>query len=348
MSEGKLYLQSDVCENLMCWKSYSMKTQDNKFTETDRNLVLQELEKIQKTKLTQVKPSRKLFVDNSGLPYFIFGGKDDWHGLTEKSMNRVCQYQKEGAFVVVKKYKSRLEINVGSLSVFVSNTGKLPRTQSGNYQFHCIKTEDGLYLLEIPELYCNKIAEIQIGSGQKDISRLKEISKIINIEVSDDAPLTHSDIQAKLLLIGSYLNYRTYTPDRSKQSIYGNLGDLCSEKEIPADSIPTMSLDTVKYIDVIWFDDEGFPTHAFEVEHTTDITKGLLRLYQIHKLHIKMYIIAENTNRDKFQKEIQKSPFHKIKNEYIFRNYQELDEFFESVKNFAKIQERFLNKENIA
>jgi hypothetical protein len=73
-----------------------------------------------------------------------------------------------------------------------------------------------------------------------------------------------------------------------------------------------MSLDTVKYIDAIWFDDEGFPTHAFEVERTSDITKGLLSLYQIHKLHVKMYIIADSAHNDKFIKEMQEFPSHKI------------------------------------
>ena len=172
----------------------------------------------------------------------------------------------------------------------------------------------------------------------------KEQSKIINIEISDDTPLTHSDIEAKLLLIGSYLNYRTYTPDRGKNSIYGNLGDLCSEKEVPTESIPKISIDKVRKIDVIWFDEEGYPTHAFEVEHSTDVTKGLLRLYQIHKLHIRLYVIAEEDKRVKFNKEVNINPFYKIKEEYIFKNYQELDEFFESVKQFTKIQEKFLKK----
>ncbi|MBS1572291.1 MAG: hypothetical protein JSS78_11280 [Bacteroidetes bacterium] len=205
-------------------------------------------------------------------------------------------------------------------------------------------TEDGLYVEEIPDLYCNKVAEVYFPNHKKDLSRLKEISKIINIEVNDDAPLTHSDIQAKLILIGSYLNYRTYTPDRGKQSIYGTLGDLCSEKEVPKDSIPAVSIDTVRFIDVIWFDEEGYPTHAFEVEHSTDITKGLLRLYQVHKLRIKLYIIAEEENKVKFKKELLKNPFHKIKQDYVFKNYQELDEFFESVKKFTKVQEKFLQK----
>jgi hypothetical protein len=237
-----------------------------------------------------------------------------------------------------------MDICVGALSILMNNVDKLLKNKNDNSQFHCVMTEDGLYLEEIPELYCNKIAELYLPNHKRDLSRLKEISKIINIEVQDDVPLTHSDIQAKLLLIGSYLNYRTYTPDRSKESIYGTLGDLCSEKDIPTDSIPMLSVDTVKYVDVIWFDDEGYPTHAFEVEHTTDVTKGLLRLYQIHKLRIRLYVIAEEDNRSKFDREIRKNPFVKIRQEYVFKNYQELDEFFDCVKHFAKVQEKFFER----
>ncbi|VBB45088.1 conserved hypothetical protein [uncultured Paludibacter sp.] len=313
-----------------------------KFTENDRKLVIEELERIQKVKLISRKSSRKLFLDENGLPFVIFGGREDWHGITSNSMNELNNYKKEGAFVIVKKFKTKMEINVGSLSVFVSNQNNLIKTKNGGFQFHCITTEDGLYIEEIPDLYCNKVSEIYFPDHKKDLSKLRKISKIINIEIDEETPLTHSDIQAKLLLIGSYLNYRTYTPDKSKKSIYGYLGDLCTEKEVPIDSIPKLSIDTVKYIDVIWFDEEGYPTHAFEVEHTTDITKGLLRLYQIHKLRIRLYIIAEEENKAKFDREIQKNPFSKIKQEYIFKNYQELDDFFESVRVFAKTQEKFL------
>lgn len=315
-----------------------------KFTDKDRRMVIEELERIQKVKLIPVKSSRKLFIDENGLPFIIFGGREDWHGITATAIAELLKYKKEGAFVVVKKYTTKMDLCVGSLSVFVSNINKLLSTKSGGMQFHCVTTEDGLYIEEIPDLYCNKISEIFFPNHKKDLSRLKEISKIINIEVNDDTPLTHSDIEAKLILIGSYLNYRTYTPDRGKQSIYGALGDLCSEKEVPTESIPKISIDKVREIDVIWFDEEGYPTHAFEVEHSTDVTKGLLRLYQIHKLRIRLYIIAEEDKRKKFDKEVNVNPFYKIKTEYIFKNYQELDEFFESVKNFTKIQEKFLKK----
>ncbi|MDR1543654.1 MAG: hypothetical protein LBS50_04440 [Prevotellaceae bacterium] len=121
-----------------------MKTE--KFTEQDRKLVLEKLERIQKVKLISVKSSRKLYLDENDLPFLIFGGGGNWHGITEKGMSELGNYQKEGAFVVVKKYKTKMDINVGSLSVFFSNKNKLVRTKSNGFQFHCVATEDGLYL----------------------------------------------------------------------------------------------------------------------------------------------------------------------------------------------------------
>jgi hypothetical protein len=313
-----------------------------KFTAEDRKLVISELEKIQKTKLTLIQSSKKLFTDDKGMLYFLFGGTGNWHGIRPNALKEISDYGKEGAFVVAKKYNSKIEVCVGSLAMLVKNRNKMVKTTKGDVQFHTIDTEDGMYVLQIPELVLNRVAEIKLPGYKRDLSKLEEISKIINIEVDSKTELTHSDLQAKLILVGSYLGYRTYTPDKSKNSIYGVLGELCSEDGIPEGSIPTMHVDTVRFIDVIWFDDEGFPTHGFEVEHTTDITKGLLRLYQVHKLKIKMFIISNENNRAKFKREIKKNPFHKLQQEYIFKNYDELDEFFESVKNFAKSQEKFL------
>lgn len=317
-----------------------------KFTDQDRKLVIDELERIQNVKLEQVKPSRKLYKDTNGMFYLISGGAEDWHGINANIMQTLAAQNQEGAFVVVKKYKTKMDVCVGSLAIFLQNKDKLITTQKSGFQFHCVLTEDGLYLDEIPELYCNKVTEILFPNHQKDLSRLKEISKIINIEIKDDVKLTHYDLQAKLVLVGSYLGYRTFVPapDKNKTTIFGVLGELCTEKEIPEGSIPALSLNTVKFVDVIWFDEEGYPTHAFEVEHTTDITKGLLRLYQVHKLRIKMFIISEEINKNKFQREVAKSPFAKIKNEFVFKNYDELDDFFQSVKHFSRIQEKFLTQ----
>lgn len=256
----------------------------NKFNTEDIKVVLHELEKIQKTKLAQIKPSKKLFKDENGMIYLIFGGRENWHGISKSIVEELNNFLGDGVIIIAKKYQSRIDVCAGSLSILMKDLYNLPKTKSKGYQFHTVLTEDGMYIEEIEDLYLNKICEIHYPGYTKNLERLKQISKIINIEIENDNEVTHSDIQAKLLLIGSYLNYRTYTPDRSKNSIYGLLGDLCTETVIPEDYIPPKQIDTIKYIDVIWFDEEGFPTHAFEVEHSTDITKGLLRLYQVHKL----------------------------------------------------------------
>lgn len=319
--------------------------EQEKFTSEDRKLVINKLEEIQKSKLTPIKSSKKLFTDEKGTLFFIFGGKNDWHGIRPNAMIELAGYNNEGAFVVVKKYKSKMDLCVGSLAVFLREKDKLIQTQKGDLQFHTILTEDGMYLKEIPDLYLNKVSEIPLLGYKKDLSRLEKIAKIINIEIdTDKTKLTHYDLQAKLVLIGSYLGFRTYVaePDKGRKTIFGTLGDLCSESKIPEGSIPSLSVDTVKYVDVIWFDEEGYPTHGFEVEHTTDITKGLLRLYQVHKLRIKMFIISDDSNRRKFDKEVSKSPFSKIKQEFLFKNYDELDAFFQSVKQFSQLQKQFL------
>lgn len=315
-----------------------------KFVDADRKLLIEEIQKIQGVKLESIKPSRKLFKASNGLLYLISGGTEDWHGINENIMHQLEQLNAangENVFMIAKKYRTQMDICVGSMSVFLNNQHKLVKTLKGGYQFHCTLTEDGLYLEEIPELYCNKVHTIYFPNHVRNIELYRYNASLLDIVIPVNAELTHTDVQAKLLLIGSYLNYRTYTPDKSKYSdIYkSKLGSICTEQNIPEGSIPSISVETVKMIDVIWFDEEGYPTHAFEVEHSTDVTKGLLRLYQSHKLRIKMFIISNQKN--KFETEVSKMPFVKIKNEFIFKNYDELESFFESVKKFKEMKENF-------
>lgn len=316
----------------------------NKFNNADRALLVKEIEKIQQVVLKKIPPYQKLYKSSNNLFYLIFGGIENWHGVNINIINYLNNDEirnKENVFILAKKYKTQIDIYVGSLRLFLQNIEKFMKTKNGNLQFHCVFTEDGLYFEEAPEFECNKVHTIYLPNHKRNVELYNYNASLLNIEVPVNKELTHTDIQAKLLLIGSYLNYRTYTPDVSKYSeIYKNkLGDISTEQKIPEESIPKLSIDTIKLIDVIWFDEEGYPTHAFEVEHTTDVTKGLLRLYQTRKLRIKMFIISNQQN--KFEKEVSKSPFLKIKDQFIFKNYDELEAFFESVKKFKEMKDTF-------
>jgi len=128
-----------------------------KFTKEDRKLVIEELEKIQQSKFTPVNSSRKLFTDEKGMLYFLFGGKGDWHGIRQNAITELKSYSKEGAFVIAKKYKSKIDLCIGSLSTLINAENKLISAKSGDLQFHTVLTEDGMYLEEIPELDLKEI-----------------------------------------------------------------------------------------------------------------------------------------------------------------------------------------------
>lgn len=152
--------------------------------------------------------------------------------------------------------------------------------------------------------------------------------------------MTHEEIEGLLLILGNMLGFNTYTADRSSKTTDGEkLGNFCTLKRIPAFTYPEI-LDTVKQIDVIWFKDR-YPKYCFEVEHTTDVTKGLLRLYQIRQLSTSLFIVAPSSKRLKFDSEVRKDPFNKIEERYIFRTYTELMKLYDCAKKFLPMKADF-------
>lgn len=97
----------------------------DKFTAEDRKLLLDELERIQQSKLKAIDTSKKLLIDEKGMLYFLFGGKGDWHGIRPNVINKLREYNKEGAFVIAKKYKTKIDVCVGSLANLISSIEKL-------------------------------------------------------------------------------------------------------------------------------------------------------------------------------------------------------------------------------
>ena len=169
------------------------------------------------------------------------------------------------------------------------------------------------------------------------------VQPVLKPKIVDVSKLNHKDVQGILVELGNLLGYKTYVADPSKIYNDRTLAEWATLKEIPPFTYPRI-LNTVKQIDVIWFRNEGneFPVACFEIEHTTDVTKGLLRLYQIKGLGSKLFIVAPNNVRSKFETEVGKTPFYEIKERYLFRSYEQLAAFFELAKEYHDLKEKFL------
>ena len=156
--------------------------------------------------------------------------------------------------------------------------------------------------------------------------------------------LEHPDVEGILLQMGNLLGYDTYTADPGRESKFlgRKLGELASLKEIPGFTFKD-TLEVVQRIDVIWFKNGEYPEYCFEVEHTTGVTLGLLRLYQISPLKgIGFYVIAPSDVLPKFQKEINRKPFKEIASRYIFKSYMDVAIFYEEAKKYHEIKDKFL------
>jgi len=172
---------------------------------------------------------------------------------------------------------------------------------------------------------------------------IKELEPEILISLPEIKEITnHSEAEFILLKLGQILGYDTYSPDRSKKAYGRKLEDLISLDEIPQFTTPTL-LDTIKSIDVIWFEDE-FPVCCFEIEHTTGVSTGLLRLYQTSQLNTKLFVIAPAEVLKKFDTEMNKIPFSKMKNRYIFHSYEDLVNFYNLAENYFRLRKKFFNE----
>lgn len=163
----------------------------------------------------------------------------------------------------------------------------------------------------------------------------------------DLSKLSHWDVMGILLDLGNLLAYDTYAADPSKKSEFLNksLRDLATLKEIPGFTFKD-TLEIVRNIDVIWFKNGEYPEYCFEVEHTTNVRDGLLRLYQISPLKgVGFFVIARSNTFDRFEREVNRKPFREIKNRYTFHSYKELAVFYEEAKKYYGLKGDFLGKE---
>lgn len=177
-----------------------------------------------------------------------------------------------------------------------------------------------------------KIKENEIKTSEQD----EEI--VLETGIID----SHEGAGYYLLEIGKMLGYSTYTPDKSKIFQGTPLSESALLDQIPYFA-PDSILDTIKYIDVIWFDDEENPTHCFEVEHSTDFVTGLARLLQLKPYSTELYIVAQKEKKFKFDKLINsRIQYKKLMKRFHFISYEDLIKLYERTKPFYDTKKKIL------
>jgi hypothetical protein len=104
----------------------------------------------------------------------------------------------------------------------------------------------------------------------------------------------HTRLQGMLLEIGNVRGFQTYCPNKSPRFKNKALGEIATVKSFP--QFPGINIDIVRQIDVVWFE-KSFPIHAFEVELTTGIWTGLVRLGELKRLSTVLHVVTDSDEK---------------------------------------------------
>ncbi len=151
----------------------------------------------------------------------------------------------------------------------------------------------------------------------------------------------HYSIQGMLLEIGNMEGFDTYSPN--KNAIFDNkpLLQIMTLAEFPNFTYPNI-IQSVRFIDVLWFSNRGFPKFAFEVEITPQFRNSLLKFSELSDFYTKFYLIAEAENQEKYCREIARSVFGEIKGKCLFKTCDQVrDMYFKSIEKQSVSAEFF-------
>lgn len=145
-------------------------------------------------------------------------------------------------------------------------------------------------------------------------------------------------IQALLAEIGARMGLKIWLPKADRTAVLqewkGNQAALLERLPLNYDDV---TLKTVERIDVLWLKGRSI-RRAFEVEHSTSIYSGLLRMADLLALQpnmdIRLHIVAPNDRRDKVFAEIRRPVFSLLESGPLSESCTFIS--YESVRELAK------------
>ncbi|MFC6663217.1 hypothetical protein [Deinococcus multiflagellatus] len=156
---------------------------------------------------------------------------------------------------------------------------------------------------------------------QADLEQVREESRAVrraqNSAQAQDQ--THAQIQGWLRDLGLALGFEVWIAanDRSRPYGHGRLSDGCLET-LPPGMAGTAGADAVRLIDVVWFERATLsPAAAFEVEHTTSIYSGIVRLLDLalgapERAVNGLYLVAPDSREADVREQIQRPAFQAV------------------------------------
>jgi type II restriction enzyme len=185
-----------------------------------------------------------------------------------------------------------------------------------------------------------------MAAWQADIARVREESAAARTaaERAAQGDRTHTEIQGWLRDLGFALGFTVWIAanDRNRGFGTGRLCDGCLDV-LPESIASAPGADAVRLIDVLWLDAAGKRvTAAFEVEHTTSIYSGIVRLLDLalgaaeHSGEA-LFLVAPDDREGDVRSQLRRPAFAHVGRLHLrYLPYGELEKHREAISRFGQ------------
>lgn len=185
---------------------------------------------------------------------------------------------------------------------------------------------------------------ISRAAWEKDLVAVRAIGiqEQKELQTSREGDRTHTEIQGWLRDLGKALGFEVWIAanDRTRPLGVGKLGDGCLT-ELPPAVNDIDGADSVRLIDVLWlFSGSDRIAAAFEVEHSTSIYSGILRLLDLatgvsQEAGLHLFLVAPDAREKDVREQLLRPAFRSKIMEVKFISYGALDENRASMARFG-------------
>jgi predicted RNA-binding protein len=206
---------------------------------------------------------------------------------------------------------------------------------------------------EIDEREYTKLIRHKVRRPDREVTVSVPQDTDAEVEASPRSEVRESiKIQALLANIGAQMGLRIWIPRNDRTAV---LGEWKAEHRPFLEILPLnydeTTLKTIEQIDILWLRGRAI-VRAFEVEHTTSIYSGILRMADLLALqpnmNIKLHIVAPYTRREKVFQEIQRPVFSLLEEGPLserctFLSYDSVEEVAK-LKHLAHLSDKVLDE----
>lgn len=156
---------------------------------------------------------------------------------------------------------------------------------------------------------------------------------------------SHEEAQYYLLKLGQLLGYVTHVAKQDQGKIVNNerLGEVADVSELPQWLIYYASIRNPEDVDVVWLDSAGERlVYAFEVSHTTDITKDATALRDFASIAEGVFIVAPDNRRSEFERLKKSAQFKPLlkQGKLRFISYNELLSLYDKARSLRELLDK--------